>query len=279
MVMQTVKNPRTKKEETYCEGIVKGFYFNELKKPIDSKYSDVPMTHGIQLVVDDDRISLGLTTQKRADEGVLRVKDADDNYHDLTIGSKVNVEIKDVVKNGKYTNYNSTPGRILMLEPGQPAAPRQQQRSGYQKRDDLPVRLGNAITAASNLASKTKGKVGFDKIVEKAESIISVVDEIQADLKTEYPDMDDYSLGVRLGQCVVIASQHYIKEVEEFKEVVPDMFASVCEAEASLRNPAKEEEQPEEVFNQDSNSSSEGGDEWNDDIPFNTFMKNKEFLI
>jgi CBS domain-containing protein len=269
MPLEKIVDPRTKKTLLLVSGEVEGVFFNELKNPKSYTNPNTGKawqpTHAVTLVVDKLRVNLGLT-----DRDNVRAKDTDDEYQDVIKGAEVSVEVKEEKweRNGKSgVNYTARTSDIIVTKVGQATpAPNNASRgstgaTNYQKRDDLPIRIGNAITAASFMAARAKGVVEFEKVLEKANEILPIVDEVRKVLKEEYPKMDDYSLGARLGQCVVVASQHYVKKPEDFADVLPDMFAQVCALEDDIRNPPKEDA-PEEY------ADSPEDFEMDSDIPF-----------
>lgn len=175
-------------------------------------------------------------------------------------------------------SYNTVQGEIKLYQ-GKP-------NTG---KNDLAIRLGNAMTFAS-----WRVKDGED-IVHIAKTVVPKVGVLREVLTEKHPEMDNYSLGARLGQCVILCAQHADKSqsVDEVLTLVPDLFESVCKAEAELsevlekekeEQPKEESKAPEKEEPTKESPKEEKGEEqkqadlppvtpkqefdWDDDIPF-----------
>jgi len=54
-------------------------------------------------------------------------------------------------------------------------------------------------------------------------------------LAKQYTQLDDYALGARVGQCVVIAAQ-FTKDINSYIEVAEQLFHEMCRSEEELKN-------------------------------------------
>ena len=96
------------------------------------------------------------------------------------------------------------------------------------QKDDLPIRLGNAVTIANHFTDS------YLDVVSIAKQVIGKVDELRAKMKVKYSGMDDYGLGSRCGQVAIIAAEK-TKDINSFIKVAEDLFIEICEAEQELR--------------------------------------------
>ena len=253
MSVQEIKDPRTKKVMTLVEGEIEGIYFNELKnvKTYKTNGKSWTPTHAINMKVDGDYVGLGIT-----DKDSISAKDADDNWHDLAKGVEVSIEVTVGEYNGK-TQYSALPKNIVVLDASgavdDKPAPKASSKGGYKKsKDDLPIRLGNAITAATAIAYKSKKTPDIDSVLKVAYALVPQIDELRDRLVEQFPNMDAYSLGARLGQCVIVSSQLYATKSSEIVALAEEMFNKTCDVEAKLRASLsataeeEEEEKPEE---------------------------------
>ena len=96
------------------------------------------------------------------------------------------------------------------------------------QKDDLPIRLGNAISVANHFTDS------YLDVVSLAKQVIGEVDSLRDRMSSKYPNMDQYSTGARVGQCVIIAAEK-TKDINSFIKVAEDLFIEICEAEQELR--------------------------------------------
>lgn len=222
--------------ETVAEGELKAIFFNELKTKKDygtNGKSWIP-THSVNIIVDEDRISLGLT-----DKDVLRVKDAEGNYHDLTKGQKISVV---VTPNGEYKGVQQWQGRtsdVIVLE----QAPAGQQASGGsqkgytpQKRDNSGMSTGHAINAAMNVLGDVSNP---QAIIEAAKKAHDLTTKMKEEYAAKNPDMSEYDLGAMVGQSVLSAS-HYAEEVEDIEDIARQTLDVVVPAVSEYVKGTKE---------------------------------------
>jgi len=108
------------------------------------------------------------------------------------------------------------------------------------QKDDLPIRLGNAVTIANHFTDS------YLDVVSIAKQVISKVDELRAKMKVKYSSMDDYGLGSRCGQVAIIAAEK-TKDINAFMKVAEDLVIETCEAEQELREGKVVVEQKQDI--------------------------------
>lgn len=108
------------------------------------------------------------------------------------------------------------------------------------QKDDLPIRLGNAVTIANHFTDS------YLDVVTIAKQVIGKVDELRAKMKAKYSSMDDYGLGSRCGQVAIIAAEK-TKDINSFIKVAEELFIEICEAEQELREGKVVVEQKQET--------------------------------
>ncbi|NCB78631.1 MAG: hypothetical protein EOM41_01265 [Bacilli bacterium] len=96
------------------------------------------------------------------------------------------------------------------------------------QKDDLPIRLGNAISVANHFTDS------YVDVVSIAKKVIGEVDVLRDKMASKYPALDLYSLGARVGQSVIIAAEK-TKDINTFIRVAEELFIEICEAEQELR--------------------------------------------
>lgn len=200
--------------ELVAEGILKGVYLNELKEKKDygtGGKSWVP-THSVNIIVDDDKIGLGLT-----DKDVIRCKDSDGNYHDLVKGQKVSVVVTEKGEyNGKMQYSGFTKDVIILENVSQSDNDQQGAKSGGGgfKKDMSGVESGHAINCAIGLLAGDAAD-SPDAVIELAKKFHDLTKALKAEYAKKYPEVSDYDIGARVGQAVLSATQI----VSEFEDV------------------------------------------------------------
>lgn len=201
--------------ETCAEGELKAIFFNELKTKKDYGKNGktwIP-THSVNIIIDEDKISLGLT-----DKEVLRVKDTSGNYHDLMRGQKISVVVS---PNGEYKGVKQWQGRVsdvILIEQapeGQSTGQGGQQKTySTQKRDNSGIATGHAINVAMNVLGDISDP---DEVIRVAKE----ANDLTVRLKKEYgdanPDMSEYDVGASVGQAILSAS-HFVESVDDIEE-------------------------------------------------------------
>ena len=108
------------------------------------------------------------------------------------------------------------------------------------QKDDLPIRLGNAISVANHFTDS------YLDVVSIAKKVIGEVDSLRDKMANKYPTLDLYSLGARVGQSVIIAAEK-TKDINSFIKVAEELFIEICEAEQELREGKVVVEQKQEI--------------------------------
>lgn len=100
------------------------------------------------------------------------------------------------------------------------------------KYDDLPIRLGNAVTIVHAMYPD-------EDIADQQEAIVNVLatmDSLRAELAIEYKDMDAKSIGARLGQSGIVCASQALKSLNEFSTAVKATFKMITELEGTVRS-------------------------------------------
>lgn len=218
-MINEIKDPRTKKTFLEASGVVSAVYYNELKDkksyPNPQKGTVWTPTHSVSIVVDGNKISLGLfeKTEKKTD---LRCKDADDNYHNLERGAEVSIVVEEGEPYNGKPQYNARSGDVLILTPA-PAqsanVPAGASAAPYQKKDMTGVRVGHAINVAINVL----GLATAEELIEAAKAANDLTEKLRAEWKEKNPSLSDYDLGAMVGQAVLSASS-YVESVDTIEE-------------------------------------------------------------
>ncbi|MNK14246.1 hypothetical protein D3C87_323450 [compost metagenome] len=284
MAIVEQKDPRTKKTFLEASGVIQAVYLNELKNPKTypgTKGQSWTPTHSVALVVDGDKISLGLfeKTDKRP---APSAKDADDNYHALAIGAEVSVVITRGEDYNDKPQYSAFSSDVLILTPapvqtaatagGSAPAP-------YQKKDMTGVKVGHAINVALNVV----GLAEAEEIIAAAKEANDLTEKLRAEYKEKNPSMSEYDLGASVGQAVLSASSYVdtVAEIEAYARQTLDVIApAVTEyikgqsepkktvaAKTVAKKTTKPKATPAKPVVED-DSSGIGFDDMDDDIPF-----------
>lgn len=153
-------------------------------------------------------------------------------------------QLGQVSKGGRLAGQLATDGTISQFKAYGPAGQRSQNSgaSGSYKKDDLPVRLGNALTITD--AMFPNAAIVDQQVIIK--QVLAAMDSVKAKLRSEFKNMDDYSFGSRLGQCGILAARHSQEGIEQFLENVEATFRFVCSMEADIRAGSESAQQPQQ---------------------------------
>lgn len=281
-MLTRAKDPRTKKEIVLVEGKITGIYFNELKT-IKTYANDWTPTHSVNMVVDGDKVGLGLT-----DKEVLSAKDADDAWHDLVKGVEVSIEVVEGEYNGK-PQYNATTKDVLVVDASGAETVQQAQnttpKQTYAKKDFTGVYVGHSVNMAFNLLAG-EAVDNADGVIELAKKCHDLTQSLKKEYAEKNPDMSDYDLGAMVGQSVLSASNvtdfDSLEAVarDTLDKIVPQVSAyvkggseekpqaapkkAVAKKAVAKKAPVKEEVQEPDDFVGDSYNTDDGGE----DLPF-----------
>ncbi|WAW11405.1 hypothetical protein vBAcePPAc_0028 [Aeromonas phage vB_AceP_PAc] len=232
--------------------------FNGIIERIFVKYNDKAKRNSISIINNGNFYGLGLYNDK-----FVKVADVV-----LKEGMQVEFEYS-----GKFKNINMDTFKIIQQEITKEVKKQQVDKS-------LPIRLGNALTVAQNFT-----KTHIDVVAIASKQVLPEVDKLRDKLAKQYTQLDDYALGARVGQCVVIAAQ-FTKDINSYIEVAEQLFHEMCQSEEELKNVSSnvqdnkkenkvktekvvsevKETKPELVTNDTNNSDPEL--DWDSDIPF-----------
>ena len=221
------------------------------------KYNDKAKRNSISIINNGNFYGLGLHNDKFVKVGDVILKE----------GMTVSFEYS-----GQFKNIDMNTFKIVQQE-----IPKEAKKQQVDK--TLPIRLGNALTVAQNFT-----KTYIDVVAIASKQVLPEVDKLRDKLAKQYTQLDDYALGARVGQCVVIASQ-FTKDINSYIEVAEQLFHEMCESEEELKNTSSnvqdkkenkvktekvvskdKETKPEPVVNETDNSGPEL--DWDSDIPF-----------
>lgn len=169
-------------------------------------YGEVTDVNGNEVTVQDEK------------KGTVKVTVSDDQRKELSVGVRMTGFIQDSVVVNNFKVYTSSGGK--------------------QEKDDLPIRLGNAITITQIICPETP----LEKNLEMVTSIIKVMDETRIKLKAAYPNMPDYNLGARLGQMGIVSAPYCSSDAELEAEVIKN-FGLVTKLEEDLRKQSTKEKE------------------------------------
>jgi hypothetical protein len=285
MAIEQLKDPRTKKPFLEASGVISAVYYNELKNKQSytnpQKGTVWTPTHSVQIVIDGDKISLGLfeKTDKKTD---LRCKDSEENYHNLERGAEVSIVVEEGEPYNGKPQYNARSGDVLILKP---APARVEGASGvaaapYQKKDMTGVKVGHAINVAINVL----GLATAEEIIAAAKQANELTEKLRAEYKEKNPSLSDYDLGAMVGQAVLSASS-YVESVETIEEyarqtldVIAPAVTEYIKAQAepakpkapAVKTPAKKAAPKKAAapVAEKTSATSSGFDDMGDDIPF-----------
>lgn len=223
MAVEKLKDPRTRREVTFVVGKVGGVFLNKLKNVVTYSGENGPWTptHSVNLIVDGDKVSLGLT--EKEDVGV---KDADGKFHTLAKGMEVSVEVLETTEYKGTPQYGSRASKVTVLDTSgvvQGKAGGQGQQSVQRKpKDDTGVVAGNARTAAYNFIV-ANGKNG-----ENVEPYIQFFAELAHNKRITYaknnPEFDSYQVGVSVGQAITTAAST-VSSLDDVSRFVEDYLS------------------------------------------------------
>lgn len=231
--------------------------FNGVIERLFVKFNDKAKRNSISIINNGSFYGLGLHNNKFVKVGNVVLKE----------GMQVEFEYA-----GQFKNIDMNTFKIIQQE-----IPKEVKKQQVDK--TLPIRLGNALTVAQNFT-----KTYVDVVAIASKQVLPEVDKLRDKLAKQYTQLDDYALGARVGQCVVIAAQ-FTKDINSYIEVAEQLFHEMCESEEELKNinsniqDKKEnsvktekvvskvkETKPEPVTNYTNNSDPEL--DWDSDIPF-----------
>ena len=244
MAIEQIKDPRTHQNTTFISGKIDGVFFNELKTVKTYTGGKAPWTptHSSSIVVDGVRVNMGLT-----EKDAINSKDISGNYHKLAKGMEVSVEVSKIGEYNGNPTYDSKASFITVLDVSGIVNEPQSgvSKAPYKKKDNKGIVAGNSRTAAANWVSRFEGD-----IVSYLELFANLADDKRKSYAAGNPNLDDFEVGVTVGQAVIAASQISIYEesLGEFVDyylntVVPKSLTIIenLQANTSTQTEAKKE--------------------------------------
>lgn len=184
------------------EGIIERLFVNDRKTAKGNKKS-------ISIANNKVYYGLGLHDKEAYEVDGITLKE----------GMIVNFEYSD----GQYKNVILDTLKIIQQE-----IPKEVKKQQVDK--SIPIRLGNALTVAQNFT-----KTYADVVAIASKQVLPEVDKLRDKLAKQYTQLDDYALGARVGQCVVIAAQ-FTKDINSYIGVAEQLFREMCRTEEELKN-------------------------------------------
>ena len=236
------------------ENIVSNKKFEGPIEKIFVKFNEKAKRNSISIINNGNFYGLGLHNDKFVKVGDVVLKE----------GMTVSFEYSD----GQYKNVVLDTLKIIQQE-----IPKEVKKQQVDK--SLPIRLGNALTVAQNFT-----KTHIDVVDIASKQVLPEVDKLRDKLAKQYTQLDDYALGARVGQCVVIAAQ-FTKDINGYIDVAEQLFHEMCRAEEELKNANSNVQDKKEIktekevsdINENENlvnnvTTNEPDLEWDENIPF-----------
>ena len=223
---------RTKRTTLFCEGTVTAVYLNKLqsiKTYAGQKGKAWTPTHSVNIVVDGDKISLGLTDKPDN----LRVKNADDQYVDFGKGLEITVQVAEGEEYNGKPQYSARLSDICVIGGDILPETKQIKESGGQSstysgkpKDNTGMQVGHAL----NVAFDFHGHTTLKGAIETAKAIHDLTVSMKADYKAAHPEMSDYDVGAAVGHAVQNAAK-CVKakggEVDEIEAIALSILHSI----------------------------------------------------
>lgn len=226
MTIKSVVNPVDDSTITIAEGVVEKITYKD-------KVDNFGNTHSAGLLVDGNWINIALKTKEGYQPQVRFAKGqpGKQTWETLNEGDTVKIVVKPNEWNGK-TYYSTTSSKINVTKKGE-GQPAQQQRApqGSQnasssfKKDNHEVVAGNARTAAF---AYLKG-IPYENVSDVNDLVQKFArysDKKRKQYKEEHPELDDFQVGVSVGQAVVLAAP-LAKDFDALDVIVDDILGSV----------------------------------------------------
>lgn len=255
MAITVEKDRRTRKETIICEGTVTGVFIDPLKtvKSYSSpKGQNWTPTHNINIVVDGDRIGLGMTDKPDN----LRVKNVEDNYVDFGKGLEITVVVEEAGEYNGKTQYRGKLSDVCVvggeLVTTRQQEPKQNTPSAYQgkPRDTSGMEVGHAL----NVAFDFLGHSTMKGSIECAKTVHDITQTLKAAYGAAHPDLSAYDVGAAVGHAIQNAAKfaktkgQSIDTIAETATTILDKIVpAVTEhVKAKTTNAAKTKPKPQE---------------------------------
>lgn len=246
MALETFTNPRTRQEENIISGIVEAVYFNELKniKTYTNNGRSWTPTHSVTLIIDGDRVQLGLT-----DKSVVRAKDLKGNYQDLVRGVEVTIPVNVGSYDGK-PQYSGKASETTIVDSSGAVEQVDNSSKGGNKSFSDPKRMeGIAVGHAVNVAINVVGSLDNpEAIIDAAKEAHTLTTRLKEKYASENTGMSEYDVGARVGQAILSAS-HFADDVKGIEALaIQTLNIIVPEVEAFVKGASEEtKDEPEKA--------------------------------
>lgn len=264
--------------ELVAEGVIRGIYFNPLKEVVNRGRDgrDWFPTHSINVLIDDDRISLGLTDAEN-----VRCKDESGEYHDLVVGMEISVVVEEGTEYKGKMQYLGRSSTVIITKLAEKSY--SGNKGNYNGEASVGVQVGHAINCAIQLLGG-EAYENSDQVIELAKKFHTLTVALKKEYAEKYPDVPEKSIGYRVGQGV-LSSTNIVGSFDEVEAVARNTIEVIAtEIEEFVK--ASKEEKPAVVKKTPANKTAtkkatkttkkaqeeqvvtESLDDMDDDIPF-----------
>lgn len=228
MAIKTVEDQINGGTVTMVEGVIQQLSVKEIE---NDRYQN---THKFGIKIDNDWVNNINVKTKEGFDPTLRINAGDrsnPNWVQIDQGDEVRIIVKTNEWNGK-TYYNAGVSGIRLIKKGSGGSNggQQAQQSGkqtFKKRDNTGVVAGNARTASANWAARFGGN-----IEDYLGMFVGLADAWRKQYAEDNGDLDDFEVGVTVGQAVLAASQ--LSEQKDFDVFIAHYLGTVVPTSISL---------------------------------------------
>lgn len=151
-----------------------------------------------------------------------------------------NDQLAQIAKDGRIAGLRDGEGKVTNFKAYGPknSGGSAGNKSGGSKKDDLPIRLGNALSISEAMFPE-------QSVLEKGvivEQILQAMDSVKAKLRDEFKSLDDYAFGARLGQSGILSARWGNESIDAFIQKTEETFRFINSLEDKIRNGGKVEE-------------------------------------
>ncbi len=245
---------RTRRTTLLCEGTVTAVYVNKLsnvKTYTGQQGKSWTPTHSVNIVVDGDRVSMGLTDKPDN----LRVKNADDKYVDFGKGLEITLPVE------KGEEYNGKPqytarlsdvcvvgGEAVVEQATKAKAASQPAAYSGKPKDTTGIQVGHALNIAFDLIDYK----GMKDALAVAQDVHTLTLKLKAEYAAEHPKMSEYDVGACVGHAVSngakFAKAKGDTSVEQIEKAAKAILSQIVPAmDSYVRNGLKTQPEAQEA--------------------------------
>jgi hypothetical protein len=149
-------------------------------------------------------------------------------------------QLAQIAKDGRIAGLRDSEGKVTNFKAYGPKSSGGSagNKSGGSKKDDLPIRLGNALSISEAMFPE-------QSVLEKGvivEQILQAMDSVKVKLRDEFKSLDDYAFGARLGQSGILSARWGNESIDAFIQKTEETFRFINSLEDKIRNGGKVEE-------------------------------------